>query len=103
VIKVMSQDLLGVVTQVLRGGNPPQHPIFNRAIVCTQGLLEFYMYAQYKSHDDGTLSYMGNDLDCFLTYEDVFLLGRASKMWKATTNALITELIKKRLVNEETN
>jgi len=44
-MKEMSQYLLAVVTQCLRGGCPAQHPIFNRAIVCTRALLEFHMYA----------------------------------------------------------
>jgi hypothetical protein len=44
-MKEMSRYLLGGVTQSLRGGNPAQHPIFNRTIECTRALLEFYMYA----------------------------------------------------------
>jgi len=54
----MSWYLLGVVTPSLRGGSPTQRPTFNRSIECTQAFLEFNMYAQYKSHDDATLSYM---------------------------------------------
>jgi len=53
-MKEMSQYIIGVVTQSLRGGSPTQHPISNHAIECTWALLEFYMYAQYKSHDDAT-------------------------------------------------
>jgi len=71
----MSRYLLRVVTQSPRGGSPAQHPIFNRAIVCTWELLEFYMYARYKSHDDATLSYMEDALHRFHTFKDVFLLG----------------------------
>jgi hypothetical protein len=37
-IKEMSQYLLGVVTQSLRGGSPAQHPIFNSAIDGTWAL-----------------------------------------------------------------
>jgi len=44
-MKEMSRYLLGVVTQSLRGESPAQRPIFNRAIDCTRGLLEFYIYA----------------------------------------------------------
>ena len=84
----MSQYLLGVVTQSLRGGNPAQRPIFNRAIECTRALLEFYMYARYKSHDDATLSYMEDALHRFHTFKDVFLLGRAGKKAKCKANAL---------------
>jgi hypothetical protein len=39
----------------------------------------------------------------FHTFKDVFLLGRASKQAKAKANALRTELVKKRTVDEETN
>jgi len=55
-MKEMSQYLLAVVTQSLRDRSPTQHPIFNHAFECTRGLLEFYMYARYKSNNDETLS-----------------------------------------------
>jgi len=99
----MSRYLLGVVTQSLRRGSPAQRPIFNRATECTRALLEIYMYARYKSHDDATLSYMEDTLCRFHTFKDVFLLGRAGKKAKAKANALRTELVKKRKVDEETN
>jgi len=98
-MKEMSRYLLGVVTQSLRGGSPAQRPIFNHAIECTRALLEFYMYARYKSHDDATLSYMEDPLRRFHTFKDVFLLGRANKKAKAKANALKTELVKKRKVD----
>jgi len=99
----MSQYLLGVVTQCLRGGSPAQCPIFNHAIECTRALLEFCMYAGYKSHNDATLSYMEDALRRFHTFKDVFLLGQTSTKAKAKANALGTELLKKRKVDEETN
>ena len=102
-MKEMSRYLLGVVTQSLRGGSPAQRPIFNHAIECTRALLEFYMYARYKSHDDATLSYMEDALHRFHTFKDVFLLRRACKKANAKANALIPELVKKRKVDEETN
>jgi len=102
-MKEMSQYLLGVVTQSLQRGSPAQRHIFNRAIECTRALLEFYMYARYKSHNDATLSYM-DDAPCrFHTFKDVFLLGRAGKQTMAKANALRTQLVKKRKVDEETN
>jgi len=102
-MKEMSRYLLGVVIQSLGGGSLAQHPIFNRAIECTRALLEFYIYARYKSHDDTTLSYMEDALCRFHTFKDVFLLGRAGKKAKAKANALRTELVKNRKVDEETN
>jgi hypothetical protein len=59
------------------------------------------MYAQYKTHDDATLSNMEDALHHFHTFRDVFLLGRAGKKTKAKANALRTELVKKRKVDEE--
>ena len=91
----MSQCVLGVVTQSLRGGSTAQRPIFNRAIECTRASLEFCRYAGYKSDDDATLSYMEYRLHTFHTFKDVFLLGRAGKKVKAKANALRTELVKK--------
>jgi hypothetical protein len=40
-MKEMSQYLLGVVTQSLRGGSTAQCPIFNRTNGCPLALLEF--------------------------------------------------------------
>jgi hypothetical protein len=61
------------------------------------------MYARYKSHDDATLSYIGDTMHHVHTSKDVFLLGRAGKKAKANANALGTELVKKRKVDKETN
>jgi hypothetical protein len=80
--------VIGVVIQNLQGGSPTEHSIFNRAIECTKALLEFYMYARYKTYDDATLSYMEDSLHHFHTFRDVFLLGRAGKKTKAKANAL---------------
>jgi hypothetical protein len=102
-MKEMSRYLLGVVTQSLRGASPTQCPIFNHAIECTRALLEFYMYAQYKSHDNATLSYMGDALCRFHAFKDVFLLGWAGKKAKDKPNVLRTELVKKQKVDEETH
>jgi hypothetical protein len=101
--KEMSRYLLGVVTQSLRGGSLTQRPIFNRAIECTQPLLEFNMYAHYKSRDDATSSYMQDALHRFHTFKDVFLLGLSGKIANAKANALRTQLVKKRKVDNETN
>ena len=99
----MSWHLLGVVTQSLRGGSPLQHPLFNRTIECTRALSQFYMCAQYQSHDDATLSYMADPMRQFQTIRDVSLLGPAGKKAKLKSNALRMELLKKRKVAEETN
>jgi len=61
------------------------------------------MYAQYKYHNDATLSYMEDPLHCFHTFKDVFLLGQSGKKAKAKANDLKTELIKKQKVYEEPN
>jgi len=91
----MSQYLLVVITQSLRGGSPAQHLIFNHAIECTSALLQLYMYAQYKSHDDATLSYMEDAFHGFRIFKDVFLLGGTGKQAKAEANVLSTELVKR--------
>jgi len=86
----MNRYLLGVVTQSLRGGSPAQRPIFNCVTGCTQALLEFYMYARYKSYDGATLSYMEDTLHRFHRFKGVFLLGRAGRQAKGNANALRT-------------
>jgi hypothetical protein len=67
-MKEMSEYLIGVGTQSLPGQRPARRPIFNLAIMCTRALLEFYMYARYKSHNDATLSYMEDALNSFDTF-----------------------------------
>jgi len=94
-IKERSWYLLGVVTQSIWGGSPAQCPIFNHPFLCTRALLEFYMYAPYKSDDDATLSYMEDALHHFHTFKDVFLLGQAGNKTKVKANALRMELMKK--------
>jgi len=61
------------------------------------------MYARYESHNEATLSYIEDALHRLTTFKDVFLLGRAGKKAKVKANALRTELVKKRKVDEETN
>jgi hypothetical protein len=46
------------------------------------------MYAQYKSPNDATLSYMEDALHHFRTFKDVFFLGRAGTKAKNKANAL---------------
>ena len=75
----MSRYLLGVVTQSRRGESPAQRPICNLAIECTRALLDFYMYARYKCHDDATLSYMEDASHRFDTIKDVSYLGEPAK------------------------
>jgi len=48
------------------------------------------MYAQYKSHDDVTLSYMEDAMHRFHTFKGGFLLGQAGKKAKAKAKALRT-------------
>jgi len=102
-MKEMSWYLLGVVTQSLEGRSPSQRPVFNYAIECRWALWEFYIYARYISHDDGTLSYMEDPWHHVHTCKDGFLLGRAGKKAKANANALRMDHLKKRKVDEDTN
>jgi len=92
-MKEMSRNLLAFVTKSLRGRFPAQRPIFNCTIECTQALWEFYMYNQYESHDDATLSNMQDGLRAFHTFNEVASLGWTSNKAKAQANALRTELV----------
>jgi hypothetical protein len=66
-------------------------------------VLEFYVYAWYKSHDDATLSYMEDALHCIHTSKDVSSLGWAGKKAKAKINDGRMELVTKWKLDEETN
>jgi hypothetical protein len=94
-IKEMSQYLLGVVTQPLRGGSPTQYPIFNHGIVCTQVFSGSDVYAPYKPHDDATWSNMEDAFSPFPTLKDDFLLGQTSNNVKLKFTALRLWLVKK--------
>jgi hypothetical protein len=72
-MKEMSRYPLGVVTQSLPGASPAQTPIFNPTIEWKRAILDLYIYAQYKSHDDVTLSYIDDAFCRFDTIKDVFL------------------------------
>jgi len=61
------------------------------------------MYAGYKSHVDATLSSMEDALGRFHTFKDDFLLGRAGNEAKAIANPVRTGLMKKQLVDQDTN
>jgi len=61
------------------------------------------MYAQYKSHNDATMSHMENAMHLCYNFKDVCEGRRAGKKDKPNTNALRTELVKKRKVHEKTN
>ena len=98
----MSRDMLRDVNLSLRSGSVAQCPKSNRAIECTRALLEFYIYAQFKSHDDATLTYMEDTLPHFHTFKDVVLLRRAGNEAKAKANALRMELMEKRKVGKKT-
>jgi hypothetical protein len=66
-------------------------------------MVEFYMYGQYQSHDDATLSYKDDTLHTVHTIKDDFLFGRASTRVIAKPNGVGTENMKKRQVDDETD
>ena len=59
------------------------------------------MYTRYISHDDASLSYMEDALWRFQTFRDVSLLWPAGTEVNANANALRTDLVKERKVDEE--
>jgi len=99
----MSRYLHRVVTQTVRGLSPAQHPTLNHVIKFTPVLLQFDMYAWYKSQDDATLSYMEDAMQHFHTFKEDFLLGQAGIKEMAKANALRTEPMTKRNIEKETN
>ena len=102
-LKELSRDLLGVQAGSLHDGITAHCPKFNCAIECTQPLLEFYIHAQYESHDDAILSYMEDALRRFRTFKDGFLLQFADKNANAKPTTLWRELVQKGNVGMETN
>jgi hypothetical protein len=82
------------MTQSLCAASSTQHPTFKYKIVWTREVLEFYMSARYKSHEDASLSCMDDALYCIHTFKEVFLLGQPGNKAMAKSNTLTTELVK---------
>jgi hypothetical protein len=78
-LKQMSTFLLAVLRNALHGPTSAERGVFDRAILCTRALLEFFFYASYTSHDEATLNMMDNALRRFHQHRDVFLRYRAGK------------------------
>jgi len=94
----------GIVKQTPGEMISPVPLLFSCRRKCMIGvLIEFCIYARYKSHDDATLIFMEDALHSFHSFKDVILLVRAAIKAKAKANALRTELVKKRTVDKETN
>jgi len=102
-IKTMTRFLVGVARNALRDPSPPQRDVFERAIVCTRSLIEFYFYAQYDSHDGETLDLMDNALRCFHETKGVFRQFRASKRLTAEAGERRKELCAERDADLEAN
>jgi hypothetical protein len=95
-LKRMSTFLLAVLRAALHSPTPAQRGVFNRAILCTRALLEFFFYASYTSHDQATLDLMENALRRFHEHRDVFRQYRAGKRAIIDARDLRTELIQRR-------
>jgi hypothetical protein len=68
---------------------------------CRSGLLEFYMYARYKFHDDAIFSSMQDSSNRFHTFQAVFSPRLVGKKSKAKANTLTAELVKKQKVTRK--
>jgi hypothetical protein len=93
-LKQMSTFLLAVLRNALHGPTPAQRAVFDRAILCSRALLEFFFYTSYRSHDQATLDYMENALRRFHENKDDFLRYRAGKRVVAGAHDLRADLIK---------
>jgi hypothetical protein len=80
--------------------SPSQRSVFKKALACTRSLIDFAAMADYKSHDEQTLSYMTNYLRDFHKYKQVFLQYRAGKNAKTVAKATI-KVLRKRLHDEQ--
>jgi hypothetical protein len=78
-LQQMSTFLLAVLRNAQHGPTSAERGVFDRAILCTHALLEFFFYASDTSHHEATLNMMENALRQFHQYRDVFLRYRAGK------------------------
>jgi hypothetical protein len=88
----MSRYLLRGVAQTLHSGSLTQHPIVTEVTQCTRELLELYMCARYKSHDDATLGYMKDAMQLIHPSRNVLFVQRNIKKVKHIVNSLGPEL-----------
>jgi hypothetical protein len=98
-VKRMSTFVLAVLRNALRAPTPAERGIFNRAILCSRALLEFFFYSSYTSHDQATLDLMENTLRRFHATKDVFLRYRAGKGVAAGATEQHTDLIQQHDAN----
>jgi len=77
--KKMSRFLVGCLVNSLRCPSNSEHSAFEKVILCTRGLCEFYMYCQYPTHNAISLDSMEASLSCFHDNKNVFREHRASK------------------------
>jgi hypothetical protein len=94
--KTMSRFLTGCLASTLSEPPRPEKRVFDKAILCTQALCEFFLYCQYPVHNDVSLDSMEDSLSCFHDTKDVFLIHRAGKKGLKAANSLRSELIRKR-------
>jgi Plavaka transposase len=95
-MKTMARFLMAVVVGALNAPSGVQKRPFEDAIKCTRGLLDFWMYCQYPSHDDESLEQMDDALKRFHDSKGVFLSIRGPKAAKERARKMKSALIKER-------
>jgi hypothetical protein len=82
-LKQMSTFLLAVLRNTLHGPTSAERGVFDRAILYTRVLLEFFFYASYTSHDEATLNMMDNALRRFHQHRGVSMAEH--RLWTGNT------------------
>jgi hypothetical protein len=95
-MKRLSTFVLAVLRNALRGPTPAERGTFDRAVLCSRALLEFFFYASYTSHDEATLDLMENALRRFHETKDVFLRYSAGRRVAASATERRANLIGQR-------
>jgi hypothetical protein len=94
--KTMSRFLTGCLASTLSEPSRPEKRVFDKAILCTRALCEFFLYCQYPVHNDVSSDSMEDSLSCFHETKDVFQIYRAGKKGQKAANSLRSELMGER-------
>ncbi|KAF3936016.1 hypothetical protein ABW19_dt0202204 [Dactylella cylindrospora] len=77
-LRMAGRILLGVSVVALSHPTHAERPLFNQALQCIRGYLEFHLLAQYHSHTESTLRYLQYFWKQFHDHLDVFAIFRNS-------------------------
>jgi hypothetical protein len=95
-MRQFGKHLVCIVQAALSTGKASERTVFQEAIRCVKGLMDFACYARYEFHDEGTLSLMRDALHTFHDSKSVFAPFRNKKSVEKRADNLVNDLRQER-------